>query len=63
MPGPTKAQNWYIHMGEEMMKPSQIDTRRRMSKEDRTVPKLSDRLAPLAFACSIGRVMSENAGS
>ena len=63
MPGPTKAQNSYIHTGEAKKTPSQIDTLSFMSKEARIVSKFSVRLAPLALAALIGRVMKEKTGS
>ena len=63
MPGPTKAQNSYIHRGAESRTPSQIETVSFMSKEARIVSKFSVRSAPLALAASMGRVMMENTGS
>ena len=63
MPGPTKAQNSYIHSGAENRTPSQMETLSLMSKEARTVSKFRMRLAPRALAASIGRVMSEKAWS
>ena len=43
--------------------PSQIETLSFMSKEARIVSKFSVRLAPLALAASMGRVMREKAWS
>ena len=63
IPGPTKAQNSYIHSGEENRMPSQIDTSSFMSKEARIVSKFRVRCAPLALACSMGRVMRAKARS